>query len=104
MLVEKGKLPNGVEIDGSVCRDYELREQLVRDAVELLESDDGPRAVESDNYYSVCIMAKRLKLAGVESEKVTTAVVMDMTQVDFNELAAADKRLAEKRRTFRDAA
>lgn len=103
-LIEKGTLPDGVEIDGAVVRAYELREQLVRDSVEVHESADADRANASDTYFTVCVMAKRLELSGVSREKITTELVMNMTMDDFNELAAAGKRLEEKRRTFRGAA
>lgn len=104
MLEEKGKLPFGVEHAGKVCREYTLREQLVRDSVEVLESDDAERANKSDSFYGICVMAKRLSIAGIPQEEMTTELLMGMTQEDYNELAAADKRLKEKRRSFRGAA
>jgi hypothetical protein len=104
MMTEKGELPFGIEHNGKTCREYTLREQLVRDAVEVLEGNDAERAGKSDSFYGVCIMAKRLSIAGIAAEEVTVDLLMGMVQEDYNELAAADKRLKEKRRTFRGAA
>lgn len=104
MLEEKGTLPFGIERDGAVHRKYALREQLVCDAIEVFDSDDAERAGKSDSFFGVCVMAQRLSIEGIPQEEVTTALLMTMRQTDFNELAAADKRLEEKRRTFRGAA
>ena len=104
MLEEKGELPLGIEKDGVVHRKYTLREQLVGDAVDVFDSEDGVRAGRSDEFFGVCITARKLSVEGIPQEDITTALVMGMRQTDFNELAAADKRLEEKRRTFRGAA
>lgn len=104
MLEEKGTLPFGIERDGSVYRKYTLREQLVCDAIEVFDSADAERAGKSDSFFGVCVMAQRLSVDGIPQEEITTALLMTMRQTDFNELAAADKRLEEKRRTFRGAA
>jgi hypothetical protein len=104
MLEEKGTLPFGIERDGTVHRKYTLREQLVCDAVEVFDSADAERAGKSDSFYGICVMAQRVSIEGIPQKEVTTALLMSMRQTDFNELAAADKRLEEKRRTFRGAA
>lgn len=104
MLEEKGTLPLGIEYEGGVFRKFSLREQLVCDAVELFDSADAERAGKSDSFYGVAIMARRLSVEGIPPEEITPALLMGMRQTDFNELAAADKRLEEKRRTFRGAA
>ena len=104
MLEEKGTLPFGIERDGAVHRKYALREQLVCDAIEVFDSTDAERAGKSDSYFGVCVMAQRLSIDGIPQEEITTTLLMNMRQTDFNELAAADKRLEEKRRTFRGAA
>lgn len=104
MLEEKGFLPYGIEKEGKLHREYILREQLVRDAIEVFDSADAERAGRSDSFYGVCIMARRLAIAGLGQEEITTELLMNMRQGDFNELAAADRRLEEKRRIFRGAA
>jgi hypothetical protein len=49
-------------------------------------------------------MAKRLSIVGIEKEAMTPALLMDMTQVDFNHLAEIEQKQAVKRESFRDAA
>lgn len=102
MMTIEGTLPDGiVREDGAIIRDFELRPQLVRDSLELLEGDEADKAMASDMYYGIAIKARRLRIGG---SQVTTQEFMNMTQEDFNEINEADKRLTEKRRTFRDAA
>jgi len=104
MLEEKGELLFGIERDGVVHCKYTLREQLVRDAVAVFDSTDAEAAGKSDSFYGVCVMAQRVSIEGIPQEEVTSALLMDMHQKDYNVLAAADKRMEEKRRTFRGAA
>lgn len=104
MLKATGTLPIGIVCNGQLCREYEYREQLVRDAIEIMESDDVERATKSDAYYGVCAMAKRLSIKGIDKEAITAALIMDMTQVDFNHLAEIEEKQKVKRELFRDAA
>ena len=104
MITENGKLPFGIEKDGTVHRNYSLREQVVADAIDVFESSDAARAERSDSYYGVCVMSKRLSVLGLPQQDITPTLIMGMRQDDFNELAAADKRLKAKRLAFRDAA
>lgn len=104
MLKATGTLPIGIEYNGKNCREFEYREQLVRDAIEILESADVERATKSDSYYGVCLMAKRLSVEGIEKDAITPALIMDMTQVDFNHLAEIEQKQAVKRESFRGAA
>ncbi|MBI5598666.1 MAG: hypothetical protein HY890_02885 [Deltaproteobacteria bacterium] len=105
MLTETGTLPNGVEYEGKTHRGYELREQLVSDAVEILESRDKTllaRAEKSDSFFNVCVMAKRIvRIGSIPKESITPDVVMNMTQGDFNEFVSATRRMEERRRRFR---
>jgi hypothetical protein len=104
MLKTTGTLPIGIEWNGQLCREFEYREQLVRDAIEILESADVERATKSDSYYGVCLMAKRLSVEGIDKEAVTPDLIMNMTQVDFNHLAEIEQKQVAKRESFRDAA
>lgn len=102
---EKGTLSFGVEHKGEIHRDFEIREQLVRDSVEAIEDKEhGARAEKSDSFFSVCVTARRLlKLGGIPKEAITPDLIMDMRQEDLNEIHAASKRLEEARRRFRGA-
>lgn len=101
MMEEKGTLPDGIEYEGVICRNYTIREQIVADAVEVFESEAAARAMKSDSYYGICIMSRRVAISGVPAEKMTPDLLMAMSQDDFNELHAAVNRLGEKRRRFR---
>lgn len=98
-----GQLPQGIVIDGVLYRDFELREQLVGDEIEVLESDDGPRAAKNDSFFGACIMARRLTLAGL-GKPVAPAMIMAMTTSDFAHLVKASQATMAKRDSFRDAA
>jgi len=98
-----GTLPKGVLIEGTLYREFSLREQIVADEVEILESEHGDRAAKSDGFFNVCIMAKRISLEGYSGE-ITPEMVMGMAIADFNHLVGLDKGQTEKRASFRDAA
>lgn len=105
MSIKNGTLPVGVEIGGTLYRDFALREQIVADEVEILESEDAERASKSDSFFNVCVMARRLSFAGLDDAgAITPAVVMAMKSVDFNHLIKADKVQLSQRASFRDAA
>ena len=98
-MEETGTLPVGIDHGGQVCTQFVLREQIVADGIEVLESTDAERAVASDAFYGVCIMAKRLRVTGIP--EVTTQMVMGMNQLDFDALHKAEKRLDQRRLEFR---
>lgn len=98
-----GRLPQGIVIDGALYQDYELREQIVGDEIEIMESDYAPRAMKNDSFFGVCVMARRLTLTGLD-KPVTPEMVMGMTQSDFVHLIADGKKQDSKRASFRDAA
>lgn len=102
-LSEKGTLPFGVEYKGKIHRDFEIREQLVADTIEIFEdNENAARAERSDSFFSVCATAKRLlRLGNIPREAITPGLLMAMRQEDFNEISAASKRLEENRRRFR---
>lgn len=100
---KKGQLPCGIEIDGTVYRDYELREQFVADEIEVLESEHGPRAIKTDSYYNICLMARRLALVGLD-KPVTPEMVMGMLSDDFTHLLKSSKAMSVERDSFRGAA
>jgi hypothetical protein len=106
MLTVKGTLPNGVEYDGKIHTEFELREQLVRDMVEVADDKENLEAAEkNDSFLGICIMAKRLVSVGsIPPEDITPSLLMGMLQEDFNALTEATGVLIVKRRSFRDAA
>lgn len=102
-MIKRGTLPVGIEVEGDIWRDYELREQLVADEIEVLESEDAPRAMKSDSFFNVCIMARRLQFPGMHKD-VAPAMILAMTSTDFSHIMATSQVLAAERASFRDAA
>lgn len=100
-----GTLPGGVMIAGELQREYELREQLVADEIEVMEGPDAARALKSDGFYNVCIIARRLKFPlAKDKAEVTPALILTMTATDFSHILKDGKSLSEDRDGFRDAA
>ena len=106
MLTTKGTLPNGIEFEGQTHRDFELREQLVKDMVEVANDKDNlSEAINNDSFLGICIMAKRIvSLGSIPPESITPDLLLEMLQEDFNTLTTAASELIIKRRNFRDAA
>lgn len=103
MLREKGTLPGGVEYEGQVHREFEIREQRVRDLVAVYDNPETARRAESnDAFMGLCVLAGQVvSLGSIPVEAITPELILDMAQEDFNELSAAAKRLEERRKSFR---
>lgn len=101
-LTETGSLIVGVEHDGVLHKEFEIREQLVMDTVAIFENPDtAERAAKSDSFFSVAILAARItRLGDIPKDKITAEMVLGMHQLDYNVLAGADGRLEKKRSTF----
>ncbi len=99
MLTEKGTLPVGVEFEGKVHREYELRPQQVKDSVEAFED---ARARKNDAYFGVCVLGRQMvRLGEIPKEEITPAFLMEMYDEDLKELQGARERVEEKLRSFR---
>jgi len=100
ILTEKGTLPIGVEYEGKVHRDFELRPQKVSDSIDALDEDE--RARKNDSYLGVVVVSKQLvKLGDIPKEAITPDLVMDMCDVDMEEINDALKRLKTNLLSFR---
>jgi hypothetical protein len=100
ILTEKGTLPVGVEHNGKLHRDFELRPQKVSDSIDALDEDE--RARKNDSYLGVVIVSKQLvKLGDIPKEAITPELVMDMCDVDMEEINDAMKRLKTRLLSFR---
>mgnify|MGYP001180890072 CR=1 FL=1 len=102
VLTEAGSLIIGVEHGGELHKDFEIREQLVMNHIAVFEDPaTAERAEKSDAYFGVALMASRIiRLGSIPKEAITAEMLMGMHQRDYNELVAADGRLAEKRSRF----
>lgn len=103
MLTEKGTLPVGVEYDGETHREFEIREQRVRDMVAVYDNPaTAKRAESNDAFMGLCILAGQVvTLGSIPPEAITPELLLDMAQEDFNALGEAARRLEERRRSFR---
>ena len=103
MLTEKGTLPVGIEYDGTIHREFELREQIVRDSIELFDDPArSKRAANNVQYAATCILASQIvNLGTIPKAAITGELLLDMHQDDFMALREADERLEERRESFR---
>jgi len=105
MLTETGTLPIGIEYDGSVHRDYEIREEIVGDGIEIFDDPEtAERAEKNKAYMGICILAKQIvKIGKIPAEAITPEMLLRCNVPDVSELQQAVQRLEEKRRSYRDA-
>jgi len=105
MLTETGKLPRGVKYDGKTHKDFELREQVVSDMIDVFDDSERAARAEKNNYFlGVCILCKMIMNIGtIPQEAITPEMILGMAQADLNEIKAAETRLEKKRKSFRDA-
>ncbi len=98
----RGVLIVGVPYGGSVHKDFCLRPQLVQDSVEVMESEHAERASKNDSFFGVCLLAKQIdKLGDIPREEITPALVMSLTEVDFQEIHKKKGELEQRLRSFR---
>lgn len=102
-MTEKGTLPFGVEFEGQVHREFELRPQYVRDTVDIFENPDvAARAARNNQYFAACLFAGRLvRLGDIPKEAITVDMLLDMRQEDYDAIILAGGRLDERETTFR---
>jgi hypothetical protein len=93
-MTEKGTLLIGVEYNGVVHKDFELRSQKVRDSAEAIDAMGG-----NDNQIvaSAFIYAKRLTIGTIPKEQLTKDMILDMDEDDFEIIIAANERLKKNK-------
>ncbi len=98
MMTEKGMLPVGVEHEGKLQRDFELRPQIVSDSVDALEDE---RAARNESYLGICVLAKQIvRLGDIPKAKITPAILMGMYAEDLAAISAANGRLQARMARF----
>lgn len=102
-LTESGTLPIGVEFNGETHREYEIREQLVGDMIDVFDDPaSADRAAKNNYFLGICVLARMItRIGGIPKEEITPALLMQMHQDDMNELKMAEVRLDAKRKSFR---
>lgn len=100
MITEKGTLPIGFEKDGQVHVDFELRPQLVGDAIDVCD-EQPDSATDNSAFFGACLLAKQIVRIG-EISPVTVEDLRKMYEEDGRELRAASGRLAGRLKSFRE--
>jgi hypothetical protein len=99
MITHKGKLPVGIEVDGVVHSDFELRPQLVRDSIDGLQD---AKAVENESYLGLVMLASQiLSLGSLPKERINAELLMDALELDMKALMEGATKLRERLLTFR---
>lgn len=100
MITHKGKLPIGIEVDGVVHREFELRPQLVRDSIEVLKDE---RAQQDDGLFGLALLAHQVvSLGTLPKERITVDLLLDAYDADMKVMMGAADALRERLKTFRD--
>lgn len=96
MITHTGKLTYGVEVDGVVHTDFELRLPMIADNIEAIE-ELGPT---SNLKLHLAIMARALvRLGNLPSDQITYKLLSsNLVDDDFDVLAAAERDLKKKRK------
>jgi hypothetical protein len=98
---EKGTLLLGIEHEGKVHKEFELRPKFVSDSIDAIEDE---RAQRNESYLGLCILSKQIvRLGDIPKEKITPELLMSMYEVDMGTLTEASRRLENKQLSFRDA-
>jgi len=99
MITEKCTLPIGVEYEGKIHRDLEIRPRLVRD---LLDGAVSERAQTDRHYYEVCQTACQIvRFGDIPKDQITGDLLLDMYDEDFDVLTEAAIRVRTRTREFR---
>lgn len=103
MLTEKGTLPVGVEYEGKTHKDFEIREQIVADSINVFDNPaQAAKAEKNGLYANLCVTANMLvSLGTIPKEDITPDLLMGMLQEDLNAISLAEVRLAAQRKSFR---
>lgn len=94
----KGKLSNGIEIDGVLHQDFAMREATIRDAITAIDKRNA--AGEDASSYLILQMyqaAEQLEILGdLPQEKITAALLLSLPEDDIAPLLDALEALKKK--------
>lgn len=93
-LTETGTLPGGVEVDGVLQREFELRLPTVADNIAAVDEVGSTNPVA----LGAAILARQLvRLGTLDAKHITFDLVTGMHPADYNVLEEAAGRLEKKR-------
>jgi predicted TIM-barrel enzyme len=96
-ITTKGVLPIGVEVDGVLHRDFEIRGATVGDNIDVTEEMAEADEAATPLRIGTAMMARQLvKLGTLLPEQITTELVRTMHTADWNKLDAESSALEKK--------
>ena len=99
ILTQTGTLPVGIEVDGVVHREFELRPLRLRDSVAELQNAAG----NGDAEFGFALVARQLvRLGSLPPDKISLALLLDAYDVDIQVMMGAAATLRARLLTFRD--
>ena len=101
MLTITKALPIGVEYDGRMHKALEVRPRQVKD---IIAATGDPLFLADKNNYEICCMAGQIvSLGDMPREAITSAMIAEMYEEDFDVLAEAAEEARKGLASFRDA-
>lgn len=93
-LTETGTLAQGVEVDGALHREFELRLPTLGDNIDAVDEVGGHNGVA----INAALLARQLvRLGTLKPEQITYELLCSLHPKDFNQLDAAGDALEKKR-------
>jgi hypothetical protein len=87
MIVEKRTLPIGVEYEGKLHRELQIRPRIVADMVDALEDE---RSQKNNRYYGLAMTARQIvKLGDIPKDAITAELLLAMYEKDYDTLVEA---------------
>ncbi|KUG24575.1 hypothetical protein ASZ90_005605 [hydrocarbon metagenome] len=100
MITEKFKLPDGIEYEGKIHREVELRPQKVGDSINALEDE---RAQTNEAYLGLAVLARQIiSLGSIPKDKITAELLMDLSEDDMVVINQGLARLRNRVKSFRE--
>jgi phage FluMu protein gp41 len=103
MITQKGTLPVGVEVDGVVHYDFEVRPQLVKDTIAAASNEQV--ANKGNTLFGLAIVREQVVAIGtLSNDRITLDMLLNMYEADMDVLMQGIKEVGEKLKTFRQPA
>ena len=100
MITEKITLLDGLEYEGVMHREMEVRPQKIRDSIDALEDD---RAQRNEAYLGLAVLAGQIiRFGSIPKDKINTALLLDLSDDDMIEIKKGLERLRNRLKSFRD--
>lgn len=103
MLTVKGKFAIGIEVDGVIHTEFELRETTIRDGLSYIKKmKQNGEDTEDDLAIAVYKGAEQMtKLGTLPVEKITAELLLQLNEEDFMPLIDKQDELVKKRKSLK---